>query len=130
MQNNLEKERKNKTKCVLYVIIKLCCSMYDVDGNGWIDLLEMTKIVKSIYKMMGPNHQANLLESPAKRAEDIFRRMDVDNDGRVTRQEFVRCSLNDPRLLELLAPNTRYVAGGPSLKAILKSSIITDFRNC
>ena len=30
-------------------------SMYDVDGNGFIDLIEMTKIVKSIYNMMGPN---------------------------------------------------------------------------
>ena len=29
--------------------------MYDVDGNGFIDLIEMTKIVKSIYNMMGPN---------------------------------------------------------------------------
>ena len=27
--------------------------MYDVDGNGWIDLTEMTRIVVSIYKMMG-----------------------------------------------------------------------------
>ena len=34
--------------------------MYDVDGNGWIDLPEMTRIVKSIYNMMGPN-QVNLL---------------------------------------------------------------------
>merc|ERR1711936_1526724 len=50
-------------------------SMYDVDGNGWIDLQEMTKIVKSIYAMMGPNHRAELVETPEQRAEDIFRRM-------------------------------------------------------
>ena len=81
--------------------------MYDVDGNGWIDLVEMTRIVKSIYKMMGPSPRADLLESPEKRAEDIFRQMDANSDGRVTRQEFVRCCVNDPKLLELLAPNTR-----------------------
>ena len=33
----------------------LALSMYDQDGNGWIDLLEMTRIVKSIYSMMGPD---------------------------------------------------------------------------
>ena len=30
--------------------------MYDVDGNGWIDLNEMTRLVGSIYKMLG-QHQ-------------------------------------------------------------------------
>ena len=35
--------------------------MYDVDGNGWIDLREMTRIVKSIYKMMGPNQVHHVL---------------------------------------------------------------------
>ena len=55
--------------------------MYDVDGNGWIDLVEMTKIVRSIYKMTGPN-----------------------SDGRVTQQEFVRSCLNDSKLAELLSP--------------------------
>ena len=25
--------------------------MHDVDGNGWIDLLEMTKMVRSIYQV-------------------------------------------------------------------------------
>jgi len=83
-------------------------SMYDVDGNGWIDLAEMTKIVKSIYNMMGPNlAKTDQFDTPEKRAEDIFRRMDVNSDGRVTRQEFVRCCLNDSKLLELLAPSTR-----------------------
>ena len=31
----------------------MICRMYDVDGNGVIDLQEMVKIVASIYKMMG-----------------------------------------------------------------------------
>ena len=80
-------------------------SMYDVDGNGWIDLVEMTKIVRSIYKMMGPNvAMVDQFETPEKRAEDIFRRMDANSDGRVTRQEFVRSCLNDSKLSELLSP--------------------------
>merc|ERR1712063_77212 len=55
-------------------------SMYDVDGNGWIDLREMTRIVKSIYKMMGPNQAlVDQFETPEKRAEDIFQRMDVNS---------------------------------------------------
>ncbi|XP_023328104.1 neuronal calcium sensor 2 isoform X4 [Eurytemora carolleeae] len=82
-------------------------SMYDVDGNGWIDLPEMTKIVKSIYNMMGPQQRAmDTLESPESRAEGIFRRMDINSDGRVTRQEFVRCCLDDQKLIELLTPHS------------------------
>ena len=82
--------------------------MYDVDGNGWIDLLELTKIVRSIYKMIGPDQaMVDLLETPEVRAEDIFRRMDSNSDGRVTRQEFVRSCQNDAKLAEMLSPTPR-----------------------
>ena len=48
--------------------------MYDVDGNGWIDPGEMTKIVKSIYKMMGPNQvKMDKFDTAERRADDIFR---------------------------------------------------------
>ena len=73
--------------------------MYDADGNGWIDLMEMTQIVKSIYSMMGPeqvrpsvstwSQQARLVveqnQSAEERAEGIFKRMDINSDGKVTR---------------------------------------------
>ena len=79
--------------------------MYDVDGNGWIDLTEMTKIVQSIYKMMGPGKVNNIhYEKPEERAQGIFQRMDVNGDGRVTRMEFVRTCLSDQKMLELLTP--------------------------
>ena len=81
-------------------------SMYDVDGNGWVDLAEMTLIVASIFKVVGDTAGAGAAASPEQRAADIFRIMDVNNDGRVTRAEFVRTCLNDQKLLNLLTPNT------------------------
>jgi len=85
-------------------------SMYDVDGNGWIDLPEMTKIVRSIYNMMGSQQQLALdnFETPEARAEGIFKRMDINSDGKVTRQEFVRGCLDDQKLIELLTPHTKW----------------------
>jgi len=82
-------------------------SMYDQDGNGWIDLTEMTRIVKSIYSMMGPDQVKASVEaqqSPEERAEGIFTRMDINSDGKVTRQEFVQACIKDQKLVDLLSP--------------------------
>ena len=81
--------------------------MYDVDGNGWIDLLEITNLVQSIYQVMGTSKErAAQVESAEERAKDIFKQMDRDGDGRVTRDEFVQTCLIDQRLIELLTPHT------------------------
>ena len=83
--------------------------MYDVDGNGWIDLPEMTKIVRSIYRMTGPKcGGSESYETPEVRAASIFKRMDVNSDGKVTRQEFVTTCLDDQQLIGLLTPNVRW----------------------
>ena len=75
--------------------------------NFYFSLFFSLYIVKSIYNMMGPNHVSmDQFESPEARAEGIFRRMDVNSDGKVTRQEFVRCCLEDQKLIELLTPHT------------------------
>ena len=79
--------------------------MYDVDGSGWIDLTEMTKIVKSIYVLMNQaSAQQGHREHPVDRARSIFKKMDADGDGRVTREEFVSTCLSDQKLIELLTP--------------------------
>ena len=81
--------------------------MYDVDGNGWIDLIEMTKLVKSIYAMMGPNKvQQEQQETAEERAKEIFMRMDKNADGRVTRDEFIQTCLVDEKLIQLLTPHS------------------------
>lgn len=75
--------------------------MYDVNGNGSIDLQEMTQIVRSIYHLIGKDQvllslsdpEMNVVqisglveeETPESRAATIFRIMDINADGRVTR---------------------------------------------
>ena len=65
----------------------------------------MTKVVHSIYAMMGANQAVmDQYESPQERAESIFKRMDINADGRVEMKEFVRCCLDDQKLIGLLTP--------------------------
>merc|ERR1719318_854076 len=80
-------------------------SMYDVDGNGWIDLEEMTKLVGSIYKMIG-TQQPHLVqnESVKEKAKGIFEVMDINSDGKVTKEEFTKTCLEDKTLIDLLTP--------------------------
>ena len=51
--------------------------------------------------------QVDKFDTPERRADDIFKRMDINSDGKLTRQEFVRGCLNDSNLLQLLAPGTK-----------------------
>jgi len=77
--------------------------MYDVDGNGWIDLNEMTKIVKNMVKM-----QSSIkVESSEQLAKDVFSKIDVNSDGKITQQEFVQACLKDQKLKELLSLGVR-----------------------
>lgn len=84
-------------------------SMYDVNGNGSIDLQEMTQIVRSIYHLIGKDQISGLVEeeTPESRAATIFRIMDINADGRVTRNEFVQTCSKDQNLLNLLSPNMK-----------------------
>ena len=68
--------------------------MYDVDGNGVIDPEEMLKVVRAIYDMHA-----------YERARKIFRRMDVNRDGQLTEEEFLRGCLEDDEMSKLLSPN-------------------------
>ena len=71
--------------------------MYDKDGNGTIDLPEMIEIIGTLYDMEGVSKN-----TAADRARKIFGELDVDGDGELTADEFVRGCLEDPELVRLL----------------------------
>merc|ERR1712227_658858 len=79
---------------------------FDSDKNGFIDLNEMTKLVRSIYQVSGAHQKQRQNESADSRAVNIFKKMDVNSDGVVTREEFVTACLADTSLMQMLTPRT------------------------
>ncbi|KAK6627553.1 hypothetical protein RUM44_010031 [Polyplax serrata] len=137
--------------------LKWAFRMYDVDGNGVIDIQEMTKIVqsrsvsvaefvdlnrrnpwkscgikvekflleecqkrrffiflnaakhnrklgKAIYDMLGACSSNRPADSAEERAKNIFAKMDENNDGQLTQEEFLKGCLQDEELSKMLAP--------------------------
>jgi len=75
--------------------------MYDIDGNGTIERSEMVEIIKAIYSMLGAD-ESNIEVSPQDRTDEIFDKMDENNDGVLNRDEFMRGCMADKQLYSLL----------------------------
>ena len=90
--------------------LKVAFRMYDLDGNGELDLDEMIKIVEDIYAMqrvyskLGANN-ANPTKTAEETAKDIFTQIDENGDGHLTEEEFLTGCLEDDKLFQMMVPN-------------------------
>ena len=57
-------------------------------------------LFQAYYRLLGPNAS----RSPVKIANDLFDKMDLDKDEKVTFDEFKAFAKKDPALLEILNP--------------------------
>lgn len=84
--------------------LRLAFQMYDIDHNGKIDKKEMEKIIIAIYDLLGEERRKGE-NDPKERVAAIFAKLDSNNNGYLTEDEFVEGCKNDPILMSLLAPN-------------------------
>ena len=78
--------------------------MHDVDGNGIIDLDEMTKVLRAIYGMVSEGSSDTAFRAE-EMTRNIFDRMDENKDGYLTEEEFVQGCLQDNELSKMFVPN-------------------------
>ncbi|XP_059083482.1 neuronal calcium sensor 2-like [Tigriopus californicus] len=75
--------------------------MYDIDNSGIIDRSEMENVMKSIYSMLAAVSEAPP-DDPKKRANAIFSEIDINDDGGLSQEEFLKGCLKDDELMKLL----------------------------
>lgn len=61
-------------------------------------------ILQAIYDMLGACSSNRPADSAEERAKNIFAKMDENNDGQLTQDEFLKGCLQDEELSKMLAP--------------------------
>jgi Ca2+-binding EF-hand superfamily protein len=72
---------------------------FDEDGGGSIDVEEIREIVLGCFRMAGLEEDDELLPSCV---EDVRMSIDIDGDGDISKDEFVKNALNNKFISRLL----------------------------
>ncbi|XP_015795682.1 frequenin-1-like [Tetranychus urticae] len=75
-------------------------SIYDTDDDGYLTRKEMFSVIQAIYESKGMVKEQ--LVGAQKRIDDIFDRMDLDHDNRLSREEFISGFKSDPMVIRSL----------------------------
>lgn len=69
--------------------------LYDTEGDGVIDKTEMLKVVQSIYDLLGKHTDPPYEEASVREhMESVFNKLDINQDGVISREEFLEACQN------------------------------------
>jgi len=82
--------------------LEFAFSMYDLDGNGFIDKEEMGQIMESFYKLVGPlvTFSGKKYDSPQQLVDEFFDLMDANGDGKISLQEYKDGAFKNPDIIQ------------------------------
>ncbi|VDI72238.1 Hypothetical predicted protein [Mytilus galloprovincialis] len=80
--------------------ISIAFNMFDKDGSNALSEQEVTDMITAYYKLLGPH----ISISPVEVAHELFEKMDLNSDQKVTYDEFTTTAKNDPKVLAILDP--------------------------
>jgi Ca2+-binding EF-hand superfamily protein len=81
--------------------LKYAFEMYDLDNNKVLDEHEIKQVVRSMFKLLAVDEQNVNFD---RCIENIMSSLDVDNDSKITKSEFIEGILSDSYLNTLLSP--------------------------
>lgn len=75
--------------------------MYDKDNSGTVELNEMVEVMTALHSMEG-KIDVEAAEATGKR---VFSELDINDDGEVTIDEFVRGCMHDQEIMRKISKN-------------------------
>ncbi|XP_065322584.1 neuronal calcium sensor 1-like isoform X2 [Gordionus sp. m RMFG-2023] len=78
-------------------------SMYDLNRDNYITQKEMMSIIMAIYDMLGHGNKER--KNSQDKIKILFRDIDTNKDGKISKEEFIKFCRNDPSIMETLSLN-------------------------
>ncbi|CAL1272411.1 unnamed protein product, partial [Larinioides sclopetarius] len=77
--------------------------LYDLNDDGLITRKVLTEVVHSVYSLMGRKVYSSTEEDAfLQHVDRIFRKMDINKDGVITKEEFMEACLSDQTIMKSL----------------------------
>ncbi|KAF6200112.1 hypothetical protein GE061_006413 [Apolygus lucorum] len=91
----------------IYEKLRWAFKLYDINGDGCITRSELGEIVIAVHELMGKrtNHAMLAAEDERKCREQldvVFRKLDINQDGVITLEEFIESCLKDDMVIQNL----------------------------
>ncbi|XP_011862978.1 PREDICTED: Kv channel-interacting protein 1-like [Vollenhovia emeryi] len=88
----------------IYEKLRWTFKLYDINGDGCITRGELGEVVTAVHELMGRrHHQAEEDRKAREQLDRVFKKLDLNQDGVITIEEFIESCLKDDVITRSLA---------------------------
>ena len=99
--------------------IAMAFDAYDRNKDGHLHLAELQAVIEAVFATMEKMGIRDEHADPARTAEDLYRHMDADNKGYVTKDDYVRLATANPDLIKKIGlGNSKFTRSPPRTPTI------------
>ncbi|XP_014213046.1 Kv channel-interacting protein 1 [Copidosoma floridanum] len=87
----------------IYEKLRWTFKLYDINGDGCITRGELGEVVTAVHDLMGRKHRETEERQAREQLDRVFRKLDLNQDGVITIEEFMESCLKDEVITRSLA---------------------------
>ena len=77
----------------IYEKLRWTFKLYDINGDGCITRGELGEVVTAVHELMGRRHHAEEERKAREQLDRVFKKLDLNQDGVITIEEFIESCL-------------------------------------